>query len=163
MPLEGPPAALAEAGAIAEALTAEFRLRGLNGFDFILRDGRPVLIEVNPRYCASMELFDRAGSLSTFGLHLSACEGRLPPAVSLGGGFWGKAIVYAPARVTLGETAAWMERGVRDVPHPGEVIPRGQPICTVLAWGPTHAACTVRLRDQAESILSECSLPSCTR
>lgn len=163
LPLNGPPAALVEVNAIADALTAGFGLRGLNGFDFVLRDGRPLLIEVNPRYCASMELLDRAGNVSSFGLHLAACDGRLPTAVSIGDGFWGKAIVYAPAGVSLGETAAWIELGVRDVPHPGETIPRGQPICTVLAWGPTRAACTARLRAETERIRSECLLASGAR
>ncbi|HSB69648.1 MAG TPA: ATP-grasp domain-containing protein [Candidatus Methylomirabilis sp.] len=163
LPLLGPPTALAEVGAIADALTAEFGLRGLNGFDFILRDNRPVLLEVNPRYCASMELFDRASGFSAFGLHLAACEGRLPERVSLRGGSWGKAIVYAPGQVTLGETESWIERGVRDVPHAGEVIEKGQPICTVLAWGATHAACAAALRAEMEAIWSDCPLLACAR
>lgn len=160
LPLDAPPAAVGEVRALAEALTDAFGLRGLNGFDFVLREGRPVLVEVNPRYCASMELIDRAAGVSVFGCHLAACGGTLPAAMTPRGGSWGKAIVYAPARVTLGDTAGWIERGVRDVPHPGEVIPPGHPICTVLAWGPTRAACDLALRRAMEAIWTDCRLPA---
>lgn len=152
LPLDAPPAALDEVRAIAEAVTAEFGLRGLNGFDFVLRDGRPVVVEVNPRYCASMELIDRAASVSVFGTHLAALQGALPGAVKAGGGSWGKAIVYARSTVSVGDTWAWIERGVRDVPHPGEVILKGHPICTVLARGPTRAVCRGLLRAEADAI-----------
>ena len=45
---------------MADAVTREFGLVGLNGIDFIARDGVPWPIEVNPRYSASMELLERA-------------------------------------------------------------------------------------------------------
>jgi len=52
-PLEVPLTTREEIRQIAEALTRSFGLRGVNGFDFVLRDARPVVVEVNPRYCAS--------------------------------------------------------------------------------------------------------------
>ncbi len=48
------------ASALASAVTGEFGLVGVNGIDFIVRDGIPYAIEVNPRWCASMELVERA-------------------------------------------------------------------------------------------------------
>jgi hypothetical protein len=157
LPLEGPPAAFDEVCAIARALTEEFGLCGLNGFDFILSGGTPVVVEVNPRFCASMELIDRATGLSAFALHLAAFRGSLPTAVRGGDEQWGKAVLYAPTRVILGDTTAWMERGVRDVPHPGEVIQKGHPICTVLASGSPRAVCEARLRAEMAAILTECA------
>lgn len=156
LPLGAPPGAFGEVQAIAEALTDEFGLRGVNGFDFVLRDGRPVLLEVNPRYCASMELVERAAGVPVFGLHLAACGGELPTAGTAGGGFWGKAIVYARTTVSVGDSLAWIERGVRDVPHPGEVILNGHPICTLLAWGPTRRACRAALHAETDAIWREC-------
>ncbi len=152
LPLDVPRAALDEVRAIAEAVTAEFELRGLNGFDFVLRHGRPVVVEVNPRYCASMELVDRAAGVSVFGMHLAALRGALPTEVKAGGGSWGKAIVYARSTVSVGDTLAWLARGVRDVPHRGEVIVKGHPICTVLAQGPTRGVCRALLEAEAEAI-----------
>jgi predicted ATP-grasp superfamily ATP-dependent carboligase len=161
LPLQAPASALDEVRAIADSLVAEFGLVGLNGFDFVLRQGRPVLVEVNPRYCASMELIERAAGVSLFGRHLDACEGNLRPLPSPGAGVWGKLIVYARETVRVGDTTAWIERGVRDVPHPGEVIQRGQPICTVLAWAPARPACEARLRADRERIWNECA-PACS-
>ncbi len=158
LPCSGPPAARAEVEAMAEALTSGFGLRGLNGLDFILQDDRAIPLEVNPRYSASMELFDRAAGISTFGLHVAACQGRFPPAIRIKPGFWGKRIVYAPIRLRLGDTDPWLDRGVRDIPHPGEVIGRGDPICTVFAWAPTREACLEGLSLESQSILESCTL-----
>jgi predicted ATP-grasp superfamily ATP-dependent carboligase len=156
VPLEGSAAARAEVAAIAEALTREYGLRGLNGFDFILGGDRPVVLEVNPRYCASMELLERASGLSMFGLHLAACQGRLPAGGAEAPGVWGKAIVYATRTVAALDTTEWLDRGVRDVPHPGEVIRAGHPICTVIASGPTRPLCEAALRTEAARIRAGC-------
>ena len=69
---------LVRATALADAVTEAFGLRGLNGLDFIARDGVPLPIEVNPRYSASMELVERATGSSLFAIHADACAGRLP-------------------------------------------------------------------------------------
>jgi predicted ATP-grasp superfamily ATP-dependent carboligase len=156
LPLEAPAAALDAVRGLAAALAEGFGLVGLNGFDFVLREEDPVLVEVNPRYCASMELWDQAAGRSAFALHLAACRGTLPDPGAVPGGAWGKAIVYAPRRVTVGDTLAWIERGIRDVPPPGAVIPEGHPICTVLARGPSRAACRARLEAGVAGVLAEC-------
>jgi hypothetical protein len=156
LPLEGPSGAFGEVREIAEALTREFGLRGVNGFDFVLRDGRPVLLEVNPRYCASMELVERATGVPVFGLHRAACAGQMPAVAPPGGGFWGKAILYARGAVCVADSPAWLERGARDVPHPGEVIGKGRPICTVFAWGPTRQACRAALRAEMDLVWRDC-------
>jgi predicted ATP-grasp superfamily ATP-dependent carboligase len=157
MPLGGPAAAREEIVAIAEALTREYGLRGLNGVDFVLRGSRPVVLEVNPRYCASMELIERASGTSVFGLHVAACRGELPADVELPPGVWGKAIVYATRTVAAPDTTAWLAEGVRDVPHPGDVIRAGHPICTVLASAPTREACEAALRAEAARIRAACA------
>jgi predicted ATP-grasp superfamily ATP-dependent carboligase len=165
MPLDGPAATREEVGAIADALTREYGLRGLNGVDFILRGDRPVVLEVNPRYCASMELVERASVASVFGLHVAACQGQLPARVAEPSGVWGKAIVYATRTVATPDTTAWLAEGVRDVPHPGDVIRAGHPICTVLASAPTRAACDAALRAETARIEAACApvdLPDAT-
>ena len=158
MPLEGGAAAREAVDAIADALTQEYGLRGLNGFDFILRGDRPVVLEVNPRYCASMELVERATGASVWSLHLTACQGQLPARVDEAPGVWGKAIVYASRTVAVPDTTTWLlDRGVRDVPHPGEVIHAGHPFCTVLASGPTRSGCETALQTEAARIRAECA------
>jgi uncharacterized protein len=139
--------------ALASAVTSEFGLVGLNGIDFIARGGIPYPVEVNPRYSASMELIERAQRLSIFKVHVLGCRGTLaaahPPTV----GVEGKAIVFARRDVTLGDTRRWLEPGwFADVPHPGETIRRGHPICTVFAQTRDAATCHRLLTRRAASV-----------
>jgi len=165
LPLEAPRTALDEVRCLAEALTEEFGLIGVNGVDFVLNGERPVVLEVNPRYSASMELVERAAGISVFRAHLDACSGRLPDArypsaldAALGSGHChGKLIVYARKRVSAVDSSRWIERGVRDVPHPGEVIEAGHPICTVLGSDPIRAECLAGLHAEEAAILASCA------
>ena len=148
------------ASAIAGAVTEEFELVGVNGVDFIAADGVPYSIEVNPRWCASMELVERAYSVSMFGLHAAACTAGTLPVFDLSrarskGRAVGKAIIFARRDMTMGNTREWLEDStVRDVPHPGERIAEGHPICTVFAEGPDASACYDALVQRAARIYS---------
>jgi uncharacterized protein len=143
-------ALLAAAAHLAQVVTEEFDLIGVNGIDFIARGGVPFPVEVNPRYSASMELVERAYGISVFGCHARACRGELPD-FDLGrarqhAAALGKAIVYARRGVTAGDTSTWLgDDSVRDVPHPGERISRRRPICTIFATGTDAAACAEAL------------------
>ncbi|MFL5517085.1 MAG: ATP-grasp domain-containing protein [Gemmatimonadales bacterium] len=144
---------LAAAWVLAAAVTEEFGLVGLNGIDFIARGGMPYPIEVNPRYSASMELVERATGRSLFELHRAACGGLLPAHEFVPGLVTGKAIVFAQREVTVGEGLRWTAGGdLADVPHPGERIHRGHPICTVFATGTDARTCIERLRLRAARI-----------
>jgi predicted ATP-grasp superfamily ATP-dependent carboligase len=148
------PALLDRASAMAEVVTREFGLTGLNGIDFVARDGVPWPIEVNPRYSASMELLERAGDMSLFTLHADACGGRLPAAPAAAPRrVHGKAIVFARRGITAGDTRGWLrDVTIADVPQPGERIPRGRPICTVFASAPSESGCRDALAASAAAI-----------
>ncbi|GBC83818.1 hypothetical protein HRbin11_00236 [bacterium HR11] len=147
-----------EARAVAAVLTEAFGLRGLNGIDFVWSGGRLWTIEVNPRPPASLEPLEMVYGYRTFELHVRAFDGDLPE-FDLGQAerrvsAAGKAVLYATEDVTVGDTGDWPGRGIRDVPHPDEFIPRDRPICTLRAVGPTPAACLNRLRRRARWIYS---------
>ena len=143
---------------VARGVVTEFDLVGVNCIDFIARNGVAVPIEINPRWSASMELVERAHGLSVFGVHVAACAtGELPtfdlarahpdPAVS------GKAIVFARHDITCGDTATWLgDSTIRDVPHPGEQIPAGRPVCTIFATGADADACYAGLVARATRV-----------
>src|SRR5207249_309518 len=57
---------------LASVVTEAFGLVGVNGIDFVARGDVPYAVEVNPRYCASMELVERARGISIFELHARA-------------------------------------------------------------------------------------------
>ena len=140
----------ASALAAAQTLTRAFSLRGINGVDFIARAGEAVVIEVNPRWTASAELVERAIGVSLFPAHVRGSAGALPPLPARAGGVFGKAVIYARAASTPGNTDAWLaDPDVRDVPTRGSAIPARAPICTVLAHAETPEHCLQALRRQA--------------
>ena len=146
---------------LCDVMAAEFELVGLNGIDFIARDGVPYPIEVNPRWSSSLELVERLIGQPLFAAHAEACaRGALsardidvPPQISAA---VGKAIVFARHDVVAGETDAWLgDDSVRDVPHPGERINAGQPICSVFATGNDFQSCYAALVARAERVYRE--------
>jgi uncharacterized protein len=143
---------------LAEAVSSEFDLAGVNGIDFIEGAGQRYVIEVNPRWTASMELVERAHGLSMFGIHANACaHGELPSfdcvRESASTRVIGKAIVFARDAVTIGDTRGWLaDADVRDVPHPGGRISGGQPVCTVFAEAANENECFANLVQRATAI-----------
>lgn len=145
--------------AMAQALTEAFGLVGVNGLDFVVCDGVPHPIELNPRYTAAMELLERAHGVSVFDIHASACEGRLPrsdlahrPASVA----YGRAIVHARSSGLLGDTRGWLrDPCLRDVPRPGAYVERGAPICTIFAEAGDAAACRRALVRRAAALYEE--------
>ncbi len=81
--------------------------------------------------------------------------GGCPRAQRTADGAAGKAIVYATHDTDAGDTSDWPARGIRDVPHPGERIAAGNPICTLLATGPTPEAVVAELDDRAAALRAE--------
>jgi predicted ATP-grasp superfamily ATP-dependent carboligase len=144
-------------------LTRRFGLRGVNGIDLVMAEGpdgqtQPTLVEINPRYTASMELVERAYGINVFSAHIEAMAGRLPDfsvAEQGAGPYFGKGIVYARQGITLPETAGWTQRDRRDIPFPGEQIEAGHPVCTVLAEGNDRETCWSRLVKNTEAVRRE--------
>lgn len=149
---------------IATKLTRRFGLCGANSFDFVLTrspqsQGIPYLIEVNPRYTASMELMEWAYHLNIFDLHIRAFRGELP-SFSLREQlhqpyFYGKGIVYARCNATVPETAGWKKKGRKDIPFTGEQIKARHPICTVFAQGKSRDECWHRLLEEVNTLRQE--------
>jgi uncharacterized protein len=143
----------AAARAICTRVASAFGLVGLFGVDLVWDGERASVVEVNPRPTGSLELLGDG----VFDAHLDACRGRLPPpgVAPSGVAAAGKAIVYAREAVVLPDTSDWPARGIRDVPHPGERIGAGGPICTLLAAGPTPDAVLARLEERAAALYAE--------
>lgn len=144
--------------ATAASLSRKLGLVGVNCVDFVVHDGTPVAIEVNPRYSASMELVEREYDVSVFATHAEACLGGELLAFDLvrarrERACAGKAIVFARHDVVCGDTTAWLgDSTVRDVPHPNERIPAGRPVCTVFANAQTPTECYANLVRRANAV-----------
>jgi len=152
-------AVAATAHAVAMAVARDYDLVGLNNVDFIARQGVPYPVEVNPRWSASVELVERAHGFSMFGLHADACsrgtlpDDRLPLCLRRA---VGKAIVFARHDLFAHRSKEWLwSRDVADVPRPGTLIRRGEPVCTVFAEAPTPRECHAGLVRRAARIYAE--------
>ncbi len=151
----------------AQLLAEELGLAGLACLDFVVAlDDIPHAIELNPRHSASMELAERAFGYPVFAAHALACASRRTPvgndtpadrntpsiphldlAASLRSvGAFGKAVLFAPATLVMPDTTAWLaDPDVRDIPHSGETIPRGHPVCTIFATARDDLSCHAML------------------
>jgi uncharacterized protein len=145
-------ALLDEARAICSCLASAFALRGLFGVDLVWDGERAWTIEVNPRPTASLEAIEAASGVDVFAAHLRGCAGELPDVEAMARGAAGKAVLFATEDVVVGASEQWLARGVRDVPHPGERIAAGHPICTLVARDATPAAVLARLEEQAAAV-----------
>ena len=152
------PALFETAAAQARCVASEFGLRGINGLDFVAREGIPYPIEVNPRWSASVEVAEEAFEAIFFQAHADACRRGVLPAFDCRD--WlsrtaavGKGIVYARRACTVGDTDSWLgDSMLRDVPRSGECFRSGQPVCSVFATAPDSQACYRALVDRAERV-----------
>ena len=127
---------------LGNALATTFQLQGLFGVDLIMANDVWVL-EVNPRYTASVEILEVGFNWSALREHLRVCHGDPPglpsgPPVCL----CGKAIVYARRDTVISATFVRFSEdsntdprcpAIADIPHLGERISCRQPVTTVLA------------------------------
>jgi predicted ATP-grasp superfamily ATP-dependent carboligase len=132
-------------------------LRGLFGLDFVAEPGEDrgrEIVDVNPRYVASVEVHEFATGTS-----LLFRTDPPPPATLV----VGKAIYFAPHRLTVPASGPWDDSLTRaadvwhrpnfaDIPRPGEVIEPGHPVLTILAEGAGEGECLSRLQSQAAEL-----------
>ncbi len=122
-----------------EGLVAALGLVGLNGLDFLLDGAEPLVLELNPRPTATMELYDPEWPRGLFDAHLDACRGQLPASVPAARASRSAATLFAPVAARLDaafEFPAWCT----DLPMPGTDLAAGDPVCTIHAGAADPAA-----------------------
>jgi hypothetical protein len=140
---------------LGHRLTMEAGMRGVFGVDFILHDGAAWVVEVNPRYPASVEVIEAACGLAVLAPS-QAARGLAMCHV-------GKGIYFAPHPITVppsgpwdadlaGPLDPWRLPGFADIPNPGEETPAGSPLLTVFVTGSTPAECRERLQSRAAEL-----------
>jgi predicted ATP-grasp superfamily ATP-dependent carboligase len=151
---------------VGDVLASGCLLRGLFGVDFILRDGLPWPVEVNPRYTASVEVLEHTAGVPALALHRRAFDRAAPDPLTVeprAGPWLGKAILFAPQALTFPEDGPWLAAvrapgplweppGFADVPPAGQCIQAGRPVLTFFAQGESEAACLARLREIAADL-----------
>ena len=124
---------------MASAVTAiarSFAIVGLASADFLVDGKDALLLEINPRPGATLDIFD-CGAKPLMRLHLEAIrEKRLPGSGLKFDDAMASAIVYAPSRVSVPAGTVWPDWSA-DRPKSAERIDKNRPICTVWARGST--------------------------
>jgi predicted ATP-grasp superfamily ATP-dependent carboligase len=146
----------AEMGAVGEVVAQWAGLRGVFGIDWVIEDetGRPWVIEVNPRYTASVEVLELALGRAVVGEHARVFGADCGSVgADVGPRVVGKGILYAEGAVRLPGDWPGVARApalfevpeVADVPGAGERFEWGQPVLSVLVEGEDAESCCRRL------------------
>lgn len=147
---------LGQVTTIAEALTLEFDIKGLWGFDFIY-NGNVILIEVNPRPSAGLGVIDAVTMNDLLGLHIDSVKGASSSLIIDPGpsrGYTAQARVFAHEDVIFSSPEKWSERGAKDIPYDGELIKAGAPVLTITAAGDSYGKTMAALEDEAGVLYS---------
>ena len=151
-PLVGDSALTIQLARIGETLQPS-GLRGLVGVDFMRLNDGILALEVNPRYTASVELYERASGRSLLLEHIRSFETSPPSPLSQAGmgdeKIHGKAILYADHTFEVPVDHPWRGPTFADIPCVGSVIPEGDPVVTLFASADTESECRERLQDLA--------------
>ena len=120
---------------IAERITSHFDLIGSNGIDFVIsEEGILYVVEVNPRFQATLECVERILGINMVEAHVKAClQGKLPTIVKKNAVFCTRLILFAPQRSVVPDLSAFEE--VRDIPIPEVIIEKGEPVCSIVVEG----------------------------
>jgi len=160
-PLRPEPVLSGQLQAIGQELARRFSLVGLFGVDLVLAQQRLWVIEVNPRFPASVEVLERACGFQAVRIHVEACRnGRLPPQPAISTTWCGKTILTAradlvvPAAISKLDAPADLKTwpAVADIPAPGTHIRAGGPVATVLAEAADEPSLLAALRRQARQL-----------
>jgi predicted ATP-grasp superfamily ATP-dependent carboligase len=112
-------------------------LAGLCGADFIQGDEGHQLVEINPRPGATLDIFDSIGT-PLMEAHLRAARGEAYELPRFADSM-ASIVTYASAGVAHFPATAWPD-WTADRQAPGTRLVAGDPVCTVLASGPSAAA-----------------------
>ncbi|MEM7193284.1 MAG: ATP-grasp domain-containing protein [Pseudomonadota bacterium] len=138
---------------IVRVLSDAFALCGLNTADFILDGDTPLLLEINPRPGATLDIFDNA-STPFFAAHIDAVlHGSLPAHAPVFDDVSASAIVFAPENLVIPSGIDWPKEAA-DLPKPGERIDKEQPICTLHSRADSAEAAKRSLRLQHDNLLT---------
>ena len=136
----------------AERITLHFGLVGSNGIDFVIsKEGIPYVVEVNPRFQATLECVERVLGINMVEAHMKTClQGKLPTIAKKTAVFCTRLILFAPQRSIIPDLSVFEE--VRDIPIPEVIIEKGEPVCSVVREGADRNSSLRKARIIAESI-----------
>jgi len=141
---------------VVERVAQHFGLFGSNGVDFVIsEEGMPYVIEVNPRFQGTLKCVERVLGMNLVEAHVEACAKASLPTISNKPSFFcGRFIVFAPRRLIASELNIF--EGVSDIPLPGVIIEKDEPICSLTLEAPSKDRLLRRANEAVEAIIGSC-------
>ena len=163
---EPPSALMTQLQQMATAVCASTQLRGLFGIDLLWDGDTAWLSEVNPRWTASMELYELAGGPNLLTAHCKTFQtdrsriaseaNSLPKLDPCRTQSIGKLVHFADRRHLIGDWSGWLRSATEidalslaDLPVPGSELQPGWPICTSYVRGSSLEQVRSRLLQRA--------------
>jgi predicted ATP-grasp superfamily ATP-dependent carboligase len=138
---------------ISEKVVEAFGLVGSNGVDMVIdHSGQPWVIEVNPRFQGTLECVETVLGANLVEAHLAACLKNRLPKLGKANGYCVRLILYCrePSLVPDLRQLPW----VRDIPLPGVIVERNEPLCSVIATGDRAGPVLLKSAEQGEAVYS---------
>jgi predicted ATP-grasp superfamily ATP-dependent carboligase len=135
------------------AVARAFKIKGLASADFLVHDSEALLLEINPRPGATLDMFD-CGATPLLSLHVNAVkDAKLPPRGLKFRDARASAIVYAVSGGAGPSGFVWPEWSA-DRPKSSERIDKNRPICTVSARASTKSRAKRLIEERTCKILA---------
>jgi predicted ATP-grasp superfamily ATP-dependent carboligase len=117
-----------------EIISKHFKLIGSNGIDFVISPkGIPYVVEINPRFQGTLECVEKVLGINMVRSHIEACLKGILPKVPRSRSYCVRLILSCPDRSIVPDLSRFSE--VRDIPFPGVIVEKGEPLCSVLTEG----------------------------
>jgi len=146
-------------------LSKILKLRGINGFDFVVRNQYPYLMEINPRIPGSIRASELAFNINLLDLHVKSFNSEnwneIEKVLSSGNfiQFATKLIVFAPTELCESELVKINKlEYIHDKTDPENRVQKFDPICTILFGARDFSASyfgALKIVDKIYDIISE--------
>ena len=124
---------------ISLLLSKDLGLKGINGFDYVLKDHNPYLMEINPRIPGSITASEMSFKLNLLDLHIKSFESKKWDFVAKQliskklSGYTTKLIVFAPKIIEKSLIHKINQLNfIHDKTEPTRNVLKGEPLCTIL-------------------------------
>jgi uncharacterized protein len=131
--------------AIAEQIAAHSGCIGSVGVDFVISEGIPYAIEINPRFQGTVDTVEMALGCNIFRYHVDACKGILPSSIPVPEKVAARSILFADRDITIDANLSSLGPIVADIPWPGTFFEQDQAIISVYGSGNTRQAAIAEL------------------
>jgi predicted ATP-grasp superfamily ATP-dependent carboligase len=145
---------------VSEKVVEAFGLVGSNGVDLVIdHSGQPWVIEVNPRFQGTLECVETVLGANLVEAHLAASLRNRLPKLGKAKGYCVRLILYSrePSLVPDLRQFSW----VRDIPIPGVIVERNEPLCSVVATGDRAGPALLKSAELGEAVYSSLQRLEC--